>query len=478
MAQTGYTPILIYSSSTASAAPIAGNLTNSTLGSELAINITDGKLFYKDNANAIQVIGWKVVPTTAGGTGLTSFTANQVFYASSTSVIAQSANLTFNGTTLTSGGFTTTGAISTATLSASGVATFSAGTVSAPAITTAGDTNTGIFFPAADTIAFTEGGVESVRIDNNGNVGIGTSTTSNSKLTVVASTGGTGGIRVETQFGSAYFGNFNNYPAMMYDGASLKPIIVYDTNNNANILYSNNTERLRIFSSGGVSIGNTTDPGATNLFVSGSIGAGASPGTKFDAYNSGTTSTVIRARNDTTTVFLDANNAYAYLNVFTNHPLLFGTNNAERARFTAAGGFTCLGIYNTIVGATNRDVFVDNAGVVGYVSSTRESKTNIENLQNTDWLYALNPVTFNYRKRDDNGEYTDEIDGDIQYGMIAEDVEQIRPDLCFYDEIDGEQHLRGIQYSKLVPVMLKAMQQLKTQLDEAKAEIDTLKGNA
>ena len=80
MAQTGYTPILIYSSTTASQAPAAGNLTNSTLGSELAINITDGKLFYKDNANAVQVIGWKTVPTTAGGTGLTSYTAGDLLY--------------------------------------------------------------------------------------------------------------------------------------------------------------------------------------------------------------------------------------------------------------------------------------------------------------------------------------------------------------------------------------------------------------
>lgn len=80
MAQTGYTPILIYSSSTAAAAPTAGSLTNSTLGSELAINITDGKLFYKDNANAVQVIGWKVVPTTAGGTGLTSYAQGDLLY--------------------------------------------------------------------------------------------------------------------------------------------------------------------------------------------------------------------------------------------------------------------------------------------------------------------------------------------------------------------------------------------------------------
>jgi hypothetical protein len=37
------------------------------------------------------------------------------------------------------------------------------------------DTNTGIFFPAADTIAFAEGGVESMRLDSASNMGIGTS---------------------------------------------------------------------------------------------------------------------------------------------------------------------------------------------------------------------------------------------------------------------------------------------------------------
>lgn len=59
------------------------------------------------------------------------------------------------------------------TLEATGVATVSAGTVSAPAITTSGDTNTGIFFPAADSIAFTEGGTEVFRIESNGRMGIG-----------------------------------------------------------------------------------------------------------------------------------------------------------------------------------------------------------------------------------------------------------------------------------------------------------------
>jgi len=59
------------------------------------------------------------------------------------------------------------------TLTVTGVATFSAGSAAAPAITTTGDTNTGIFFPAADTIAFAEGGVEAMRLDSSGNMGLG-----------------------------------------------------------------------------------------------------------------------------------------------------------------------------------------------------------------------------------------------------------------------------------------------------------------
>jgi hypothetical protein len=103
MAQTGFTPIQIYSSSTAAAAPVAGSLTNSTLGSELAINITDGKLFYKDNANVIQVIGWKVVPAVAGGTGQTSYAIGDILFANTTTTLAKLADVA-TGNALISGG--------------------------------------------------------------------------------------------------------------------------------------------------------------------------------------------------------------------------------------------------------------------------------------------------------------------------------------------------------------------------------------
>jgi hypothetical protein len=66
------------------------------------------------------------------------------------------------------------------TLSVTGSATvieFADGSAAAPSITNDGDTNTGIFFPAADTIAFSENGVEAARIDSSGNLLVGVTST-------------------------------------------------------------------------------------------------------------------------------------------------------------------------------------------------------------------------------------------------------------------------------------------------------------
>lgn len=79
MAQTGYTPIKLYASSTAAAVPLAANLDN-TNGAELAINITDGKLYYKDNTGTVQLLASKNSTTNVssisfGSTGLTPSTS-------------------------------------------------------------------------------------------------------------------------------------------------------------------------------------------------------------------------------------------------------------------------------------------------------------------------------------------------------------------------------------------------------------------
>ena len=103
MAQTGYSKVQIYSSSTATNTPSASNLTNDATGSELAINITDGKLFYKDNSGSVQVIGWKTVPYSAGGTGNTTApTAGAIAYGNGTQIAYTSAGTV--GQALISGG--------------------------------------------------------------------------------------------------------------------------------------------------------------------------------------------------------------------------------------------------------------------------------------------------------------------------------------------------------------------------------------
>jgi len=85
-------------------------------------------------------------------------------------------------------------------------AVFAAGSNTAPSITAAGDTNTGIYFPAADTIAFTEGGVESARIDSSGNMGIGTSSPS-TRLEVKS--GGNVNLKVSTDSNAYSFLTLN-----------------------------------------------------------------------------------------------------------------------------------------------------------------------------------------------------------------------------------------------------------------------------
>jgi hypothetical protein len=101
MAASGFTPISLYHSTTAAAAPVNTNL----VAGELAINVTDGKLFYKDNSNVVQVIGWKTVPAAAGGTGQTSLTANNVILGNGTSAV-QFVAPGSNGNVLTSNGTT------------------------------------------------------------------------------------------------------------------------------------------------------------------------------------------------------------------------------------------------------------------------------------------------------------------------------------------------------------------------------------
>ena len=111
MAASGYTPISLYYSTTGAATPTNTNLVNG----ELAINITDGKLFYKDNTGTVQTLATKAtaglsVPVTPaqGGTGVVNGANNTITFTGNYTL-----GITLSGNTSvtfpTSGSLTNTG---------------------------------------------------------------------------------------------------------------------------------------------------------------------------------------------------------------------------------------------------------------------------------------------------------------------------------------------------------------------------------
>ena len=117
---------------------------------------------------------------------------------------------------------------------------------------------------------------------------------------------------------------------------------------------------------------------------------------------------------------------------------------------------------------SGRTAILSSDGVLGYLVSTRESKANIKSIENVDYLNKLNPVCFNYRKKDlDNNTYTDELNENTTYGFIADEVEKVNKDLVFYNE-DGS--LAGVEYNNMIAILTKAVQELKAEIDILKAK--------
>lgn len=127
-------------------------------------------------------------------------------------------------------------------VSASSIAT-GLGAVGTPSYTFTGDTNTGMWSPAADTIAFSEGGVEAMRIDSNARLGIGT-TSPNERLTVVGGYADFAGLRLA----GASVDSLNN---IFLNTGELS----LSTGSGAIVFKPGTTERVRITSDGDVGIG-------------------------------------------------------------------------------------------------------------------------------------------------------------------------------------------------------------------------------
>jgi hypothetical protein len=125
-------------------------------------------------SDAFTVSGNTITFTSAPSSGTNNI---YVYYTSPITQVIAPGQGTVNATSLASS--TGTGAVVLATsptlvtpilgaASATSI-TVAAGAVGTPSITTAGDTNTGIFFSAADTIDFAEGGVATGQFDSSGN---------------------------------------------------------------------------------------------------------------------------------------------------------------------------------------------------------------------------------------------------------------------------------------------------------------------
>ena len=159
------------------------------------VSVANGStaLLYCDGTNVVSgggLSGDVVGPASATDTAIATFDGV------TGKLIKNNASVTIAANIITALGFTgphngTVGATTPAagaftTLSATGITTVAAGSAANPAIvSTTGTADTGIFFPAADTIAFAEGGVEAMRLDSNGNVGIGTTTSASATALTV-----------------------------------------------------------------------------------------------------------------------------------------------------------------------------------------------------------------------------------------------------------------------------------------------------
>lgn len=215
-----------------------------------------------------------------------------------------------------------------------------AGSASTPAISASGDTNTGMFFPTADTIAFAEGGTEVLRITSDARVGIGTSSPGAlldiAGNIIVRGGGAEGGdIGILNPDGASIGGTL--------DVSSADVTRWFTTRNNSLhqigqlvgtggiiTLHTAANERMRITAAGDVGIGTTTP----------SFGSGSG----VDIERAGISTLRLDDTADGTAIEIKAAVGAVAIDGRTNHPMLFATNGIERMRLDNSGN---LGIGTT-----------------------------------------------------------------------------------------------------------------------------------
>jgi hypothetical protein len=356
----------------------------------------------------------------------------------------------------------------TSALNVGGVATFSAGTAAAPSITTTGDTNTGIFFPAADTIAFTEGGVEAARFDSSGNLGIGTSSP---QAKLVASNGGANGFELDPANG--FISAFNR------STSAWTKITTRASSYTFNL--SNTNDAVNIDASGNLLVG-TTSP----LYSTAGRGL-------LEVNGSSSALCALKINNAAGGYLFHSGTDLLLVNTVSG-ALRFDTNNTERARIDSAGRVL---VNNTTLDAgyisvrqgtyysLQSDTASTSAGVGHVVFTVNGGTAGTITTSNTTTAYNTSSdcrLKENISVADDAGELIDSIEivkhdwkagGHTRYGAIAQDLHEVFPEAVAVGDADDVDELKtpwGVDYSKLVPMLVKEIQSLRARVAQLESK--------
>ena len=154
----------------------------------------------------------------------------------------------------------------------------------------------------------------------------------------------------------------------------------------------------------------------------------------------------------------------------------------DRVLFASNGRVRMPGVYGT-AGSSMRDVQIESDGTLCGLSSITAAKTNITDLTDVSWLYNLKPKTFNFRKKTSDvvtgkNTYLDEAETETSYGFLAEDVEKVNKDFCFYNkDEEGNDELAGVYYKTMVVPLIKAVQELKAENTALATRVTALEGS-
>lgn len=213
-------------------------------------------------------------------------------------------------------------------VSVSGVMVVGAGAVGAPSYSTTGDTNTGLYFPAADTIAVATSGTERMRVTSSGNVGIGTSSP-DYLLTIQSAGDAQLSLKNSSGTTKAYIGT-----AGIFGGVSTDDLRIRSEATNIVFGFSG-AEKMRITSNGDVGIGTSSPTASVPLTILANSGNAIAQNIRGEATGIGVL--LFSDNSDVENGRLDFRTNYAEIKQARNAPLVFSTNATERMRITSSG---------------------------------------------------------------------------------------------------------------------------------------------